>query len=339
MSIQALNWALAQDQIGNSSTRFVLLVLCNYASETGECYPSRETLSRKTSLSVRSVQMHLNWLTENGFISRKSQRNGQRQSANLYQIQSAEFAPSEPSQGANHVSQGANDDISQGEPFAPNTKEEEPSLRTKEKSGTAKKTKAPETLKTRPDIPDDREWLVTLRGLDENRGIDIVGLYDRMLAWCERERQTPSRLRLLNWISREREAVPVSYRPPVRNGFDPGRVVEPVEDAVAALPPDKPRRPAAPVPIEQQHVWNAVRDALQRRLPAETYASWFAGVLFDGINDEKNALKVRAGAITVDWIRQYYAGMLIEVLEELGLAEFTFKWEVEGDDIAEVASV
>lgn len=124
MSIQALNWALNQDQISNSATRFVLLVLCNYADENGQCYPSRETIAKKTSLSVRSVQTHLNWLSENGFLTWKNQRMGSRQSVNVYQLQGEGFAPSGGVRVQMMTSQSANDGNSQGEPFAQYPKEE-----------------------------------------------------------------------------------------------------------------------------------------------------------------------------------------------------------------------
>ena len=94
MSIQALNWALSQDQITNASARFVLLVLCNYADENGRCYPSRQTIARKTSMSVRSVQNQLNWLSDNGYLKWENQHNdGNQQSSNIYKIPSAKFAP------------------------------------------------------------------------------------------------------------------------------------------------------------------------------------------------------------------------------------------------------
>lgn len=111
MSIQALNWALSQDQITNSATRFVLLVLCNYANEDRQCYPSRETIAKKTSLSVRTVQDHLNWLVEHKYITKDIRRFDGKQTSNLYTIigvQSAKSALSPTSQGADNCqSQGA----------------------------------------------------------------------------------------------------------------------------------------------------------------------------------------------------------------------------------------
>lgn len=104
MSIQALNWALSQDSIDNSGARFVLLVLCNYANEAGQCYPSRETIAKKTSMSVRSVQTHINWLAEHGYLTWTNERNdSQRQTPNVYQLTkpSADSAPRDEKPSAN----------------------------------------------------------------------------------------------------------------------------------------------------------------------------------------------------------------------------------------------
>lgn len=119
MSIQALNWALSQDQITNSATRFVLLVLCNYANEDRQCYPSRENIAKKTSLSVRAVQNHLNWLVENGYVTKTDRRFDGKQSTNLYTLV---LKQGEPSALRDNV-QGAYGDKKQGEPSAHNTKD------------------------------------------------------------------------------------------------------------------------------------------------------------------------------------------------------------------------
>ncbi len=87
MSIQALNWVLERDEITNSGAKFVLMILCNYANEKGECYPSWETIANKTSTSRQSVYRHLEWLESNGYIKPLTRRHKGKQSSNLYQIQ------------------------------------------------------------------------------------------------------------------------------------------------------------------------------------------------------------------------------------------------------------
>lgn len=71
----------------------------------------------------------------------------------------------------------------------------------------------PKPQPTRPDLTDDREWLVWLSRQPENRGIDIQGLFSNMIVWCSRKGLTPTRRRLLRWLADERDAVPIAYKP------------------------------------------------------------------------------------------------------------------------------
>jgi hypothetical protein len=82
------------------------------------------------------------------------------------------------------------------------------------------KKQSPEELKTRPDLG-DQEWLVWLDQQPENRGIEVHALYRQMIEWAFMSGKTPSRLRLLNWIAREREAMPMTLDP------DPPKPEEP----------------------------------------------------------------------------------------------------------------
>ena len=75
------------------------------------------------------------------------------------------------------------------------------------------KKQFPEQQKTRPDL-NDQEWLVWLGQQPENRGIEVHALYRQMIEWAFKTGKTPSRLRLLNWINREREAMPMTLEAP-----------------------------------------------------------------------------------------------------------------------------
>jgi DNA-binding transcriptional ArsR family regulator len=86
MSIKALNWVLEDESIPESNDRFVLLILANYADENGNCYPSRDNIAKKTRISVRSVQRSLNWLTDNGYITKEKRFFDGKQSSNYYTL-------------------------------------------------------------------------------------------------------------------------------------------------------------------------------------------------------------------------------------------------------------
>lgn len=69
LSIQAMAWAIEQQEIKEPSTRHVLLCLCNCANIFGDSiFPSLERLSRDTGLSVRAVRYQMRKLEKAGVL-------------------------------------------------------------------------------------------------------------------------------------------------------------------------------------------------------------------------------------------------------------------------------
>jgi len=65
MSIQAMAWAIEQQEVTQPGARHVLLCLCNYADQNGDAvFPSVDRLARDTGLDRRSVQRQLRRLEE-----------------------------------------------------------------------------------------------------------------------------------------------------------------------------------------------------------------------------------------------------------------------------------
>jgi hypothetical protein len=62
-------------------------------------------------------------------------------------------------------------------------------------NGVSLKTKAPKLS--------DEEWLESLKSNPAYKGLDIEGMYHKMIAWCEVRGKKPTRARLLNWLNRE----------------------------------------------------------------------------------------------------------------------------------------
>jgi hypothetical protein len=107
--------------------------------------------------------------------------------------------------------------------------------------------KKQETQPTRPDLKDDQEWLIWLRLQPENRGIDVDGLYRKMLAWCERKGAIPTRMRLVRWLATERENVPMTYEPAYFKGDE--SVSSPHVSKGSAAQPLDPNQELPPCPI------------------------------------------------------------------------------------------
>lgn len=89
MSNRAITWAFNQD-IRNSSAKFVLVVLADHADEAWSCYPGQATIARMTGMSERSVRRALEWLEEQGFITRERRSDARgRRTSDRYHLRPA----------------------------------------------------------------------------------------------------------------------------------------------------------------------------------------------------------------------------------------------------------
>jgi len=84
MAIEVMVWVLEQDENITTSEKFVLLGIANHARPDGSgAFPSLDTLSRYTVLSVSTVQRSIKNLMTKGFITKDS---GGGRKSNTYQI-------------------------------------------------------------------------------------------------------------------------------------------------------------------------------------------------------------------------------------------------------------
>jgi DNA-binding MarR family transcriptional regulator len=70
MSFEAMAWAIKQ-QVGNTTAKFTLLMVANYADEQGRAWPSQETLASGMDASRHTVMRALDFLEEQGFMTRE----------------------------------------------------------------------------------------------------------------------------------------------------------------------------------------------------------------------------------------------------------------------------
>lgn len=75
MSFEALAWGVKQNT-NSSISKLVLLMICNYANEKGEAYPSQEHLAKLCQCSRISVTRHIKELQKSNYISIRKEKNG-----------------------------------------------------------------------------------------------------------------------------------------------------------------------------------------------------------------------------------------------------------------------
>ena len=75
MSFEALAWGVKKSA-DSSLSKLILLMICNYANEKGEAFPSQEHLAKLCQCSRRSVIRHIQELEKQNFISIRKEKNG-----------------------------------------------------------------------------------------------------------------------------------------------------------------------------------------------------------------------------------------------------------------------
>lgn len=194
---------------------------------------------------------------------------------------------------------------------------------------------------TRAGTVSQDEFIAKLTINPAYRDIDIDREFAKAEAWCEVNGRRNTQRFFVNWLNRIEPTVNGNGRR--HNAWaDVGRPATPeMQEAIdlVAPPPRKPKRPPADSPPEHRALWTAFLDHVKAKVNTDVYQTWFADALiFDGLNDERNAFRVRAGQVTRDWIQLYYAELVYETFTAIGCAEFTIGWEIDEDEYEEVAT-
>jgi chromosomal replication initiator protein len=78
--------------------------------------------------------------------------------------------------------------------------------------------------------------------------------------------------------------------------------------------------------------WNDILRVVKTRLNKDIYDTWFTPVGFDGVDEDRQVINLRAGQITKDWVCQYYGGLLDQTLRELDLGDYSLAWHIEPEE-------
>jgi hypothetical protein len=72
MSFQAMAWA-TNLKVGNATGKAILLILANYADESGACFPSQKRIADESECSVATAARWLKRFEETGVLERRKQ--------------------------------------------------------------------------------------------------------------------------------------------------------------------------------------------------------------------------------------------------------------------------
>ena len=68
---------------------------------------------------------------------------------------------------------------------------------------------------------------------------------------------------------------------------------------------------------------------MEKRLNANVFDTWFGKIKFESFDERESVIHLSAADITKDWVTRYYASMIDEILDGLGLEGCRLEWTIE----------
>ncbi len=87
--------------------------------------------------------------------------------------------------------------------------------------------------------------------------------------------------------------------------------------------------------LEKTDVWNDILTFVEKRLNKHIFDSWFRPIRFDGLDEGRNVLRLRAGQVTKDWVTIYYSDLLEKSLSFVNLDNYKLEWSIDKSETAE----
>lgn len=81
--------------------------------------------------------------------------------------------------------------------------------------------------------------------------------------------------------------------------------------------------------LAESNLWDNVLRAIKAKLQSESFETWFNPIRFEGIDQARRLIRLRApNQVVRDWVRVNYASLMDQSLGELSLAGYSVDWIV-----------
>ena len=77
--------------------------------------------------------------------------------------------------------------------------------------------------------------------------------------------------------------------------------------------------------LQKSTAWTDILRLVEDRLTQDVFDTWFRPIKFEGIDDEHNLIRLRAGQVTKDWVCMYYSDLIEQSMGELVLTDYSIE--------------
>ncbi|MDQ1707762.1 MAG: chromosomal replication initiator protein [Pyrinomonadaceae bacterium] len=84
--------------------------------------------------------------------------------------------------------------------------------------------------------------------------------------------------------------------------------------------------------LAESNLWESVLEAIKTKLQGESFETWFNPIHFEGIDNARRLIRLRApNQVVRDWVKVNYANLLNQSLGELSLSDYSVDWVLPDD--------
>ncbi|HKO60675.1 MAG TPA: DnaA/Hda family protein, partial [Pyrinomonadaceae bacterium] len=82
----------------------------------------------------------------------------------------------------------------------------------------------------------------------------------------------------------------------------------------------------------ENNLWDNVLRSIRPKLQNESFETWFNPIRFEGIDDTRRCIRLRApNQVVRDWVTSHYGGLVNESLNEVRLSGYQVEWHLPGE--------
>src|SRR6266540_2715728 len=79
--------------------------------------------------------------------------------------------------------------------------------------------------------------------------------------------------------------------------------------------------------LVESNVWENVLRAIKTKLQSESFVTWFNPIRFEGIDNTRRLIRLRApNQVVRDWVKVNYANLMNQSFGELSLSGYSVDW-------------
>ena len=84
----------------------------------------------------------------------------------------------------------------------------------------------------------------------------------------------------------------------------------------------------------ENNLWDSVLRSIKPKLQNESFETWFNPIRFEGIDDTRRCIRLRApNQVVRDWVTSHYGGLVKESLNEVRLNGYQVEWHLPGETV------